>query len=191
MSKKVLIIFAKYSCTLTFHRRNHDSSHYSKDLQTYIYIQFIKFQPTNLSYQNTSLLCTNSVEWTFSNLSHWGRVTHIYVSKLTIIGSDNDLSPGTFNTTRVKYDALCGLVFPECHCSGDINQLYGIVSSNTNSFRVTGLLCGEFIGHWWIPLVTRSFDDIFFDLHLNKRLSKQSRHWCLRRHCAHYDTTVM
>ena len=27
------------------------------------------------------------------NLTHWGRVTHICVSKLTIIGSDNCLSP--------------------------------------------------------------------------------------------------
>ena len=27
------------------------------------------------------------------HLTHWGRVTHIYVSKLTIIGSDNGLSP--------------------------------------------------------------------------------------------------
>ena len=27
-------------------------------------------------------------------LTHWGRVTHIFVSKLTIIGSDNGLSPG-------------------------------------------------------------------------------------------------
>ena len=26
-------------------------------------------------------------------LTHWGRVTHICVSKLTIIGSDNGLSP--------------------------------------------------------------------------------------------------
>ena len=26
-------------------------------------------------------------------LTHWGRVTHIYVSKLTIIGSNNGLSP--------------------------------------------------------------------------------------------------
>ena len=26
-------------------------------------------------------------------LAHWGRVTHIHVSKLTIIGSDNGLSP--------------------------------------------------------------------------------------------------
>ena len=27
-------------------------------------------------------------------LTHWGRVTHICISKLTIIGSDNGLSPG-------------------------------------------------------------------------------------------------
>ena len=27
-------------------------------------------------------------------LTHWGRVTHIYVGKLTIIGSDDGLSPG-------------------------------------------------------------------------------------------------
>ena len=27
-------------------------------------------------------------------LTHWGRVTHICVSKLTIIASDNGLSPG-------------------------------------------------------------------------------------------------
>ena len=36
--------------------------------------------------------------------------------------------------------------------------------------------------------VTRSFD-IFFDLSLNKRLSKQS--WVWRRHRAHYDVIVM
>ena len=29
-----------------------------------------------------------------SVLTHWGRVTHICVSKLTVIGSDNGLSPG-------------------------------------------------------------------------------------------------
>ena len=28
------------------------------------------------------------------NLNHWGRVTYIWVAKLTIIGSDNGLSPG-------------------------------------------------------------------------------------------------
>ena len=30
----------------------------------------------------------------FCHLTHWGRVTHICVSELTIIGSDNGLSPG-------------------------------------------------------------------------------------------------
>ena len=30
----------------------------------------------------------------FPILTHWGRVTHICVGKLTIIGSDNGLSPG-------------------------------------------------------------------------------------------------
>ena len=46
-------------------------------------------------------------------------------------------------------------------------------------FRVTGHLCGEFTGPRWIPAqrpVTRSFD-VFFDLRLNKRLSKQSWGW--------------
>ena len=38
--------------------------------------------------------------------------------------------------------------------------------------------------------VTRSFD-VFFDLRPNERLSKQSWSWCLRRHRAHCDVTVM
>ena len=54
--------------------------------------------------------------------------------------------------------------------------------------RVTGPLWG----HWRIPLtkaMSRSFD-VFFDLCLNKQLSKQSA-GDLRRHPAHYDVTVM
>ena len=46
----------------------------------------------------------------------------------------------------------------------------------------------------WIPAqrpVTRRFD-VFFDLRLNKRLSKQNRHaGDLRRHRTHYDVIVM
>ena len=58
--------------------------------------------------------------------------------------------------------------------------------------RFTGPLWGESTGHRWIPLqrpVTRSFD-VFFDLCLNKRFSKQSRRWWFEtpscswwRHC--------
>ena len=40
------------------------------------------------AYSNTR--CSDHV----NVLNHWGRVTHICVSKLTIIGSDNGLSPG-------------------------------------------------------------------------------------------------
>ena len=32
--------------------------------------------------------------WCHNELTHWGRVTHICVGKLTIIGPDNGLSPG-------------------------------------------------------------------------------------------------
>ena len=67
-----------------------------------------------------------------------------------------------------------------------------MTSSNGNIFRVTGPLCGEFTGPGEFPAqrpVTRSFD-VFFDLRLNKQLSKQSWGWwfetascSLWRHC--------
>ena len=38
--------------------------------------------------------CGNVFMCSTDYLTHWGRVTHIYVGKLTIIGSDNGLSPG-------------------------------------------------------------------------------------------------
>ena len=50
-----------------------------------------------------------------------------------------------------------------------------MTSSNGTIFRVTGPLCGQFTGSGEFPAqrpVTRSFD-VFFDLRLNKRLSKQ------------------
>ena len=69
-----------------------------------------------------------------------------------------------------------------------------MTSSDGNIFRVTGPLGGEITGHRWNPSqrpVTRSFD-VFFGLPLNKRLSKNSREaGDLRRHRAHYDTTLM
>ena len=67
-----------------------------------------------------------------------------------------------------------------------------MTSSNGNIFRVTGPLCGEFTGPGEFPTqrpVTWSFD-VFFDLPLNKWLSKQpwswwfeTPLWSLRRQC--------
>ena len=54
-----------------------------------------------------------------------------------------------------------------------------MTSSNGIIFRITGPLCGEFTGPGEFPTqrpVTRSFD-VYFDLRLNKRLSKQSWGW--------------
>ena len=67
-----------------------------------------------------------------------------------------------------------------------------MTSSNGNIFRVTGPLCGEFTGPGEFPTqrpVTRSFD-VFFDLGLNKRLSKHEA-GDLRRYRSHYDVIVM
>ena len=71
-----------------------------------------------------------------------------------------------------KWNGGCPLV--------SIVVLFMMTSSNGDIFRVTGLLCGEFTHPRWFlsqRLVARSFD-VFFDLCLNKRLSKQSkRRW--------------
>ena len=59
-----------------------------------------------------------------------------------------------------------------------------MTSSNGNIFRVTGPLCGEFAGPGEFLTqrpVTRSFD-VFFDLRLNKRLSKHREAGDLRCH---------
>ena len=73
-----------------------------------------------------------------------------------------------------------------------VHRMSMMTSSNGNIFRVTGPLCGEFTGHWWIPLKKASDAELWylFILCLNKRLSKQSRGWWfetlsrpLWRHC--------
>ena len=53
-----------------------------------------------------------------NGLTHWGRATHIYVSKLTIIASDNGLSPGRrqaiiWNNAGILSIGLSGTNFSE------------------------------------------------------------------------------
>ena len=46
-------------------------------------------------YQIINTFCLpHKAIFTYAYLTHWDRVTYICVSKLTIIGSDNGLSPG-------------------------------------------------------------------------------------------------
>ena len=68
-----------------------------------------------------------------------------------------------------------------------------MTSSNGNNFRVTGLCPGNSPVTDEFPSqrpVTRNFD-LFFDLHLNKRLNKQSLGWWFETLCAHYDVAVI
>ena len=61
-----------------------------------------------------------------------------------------------------------------------------MTSSNGNIFSLLAHITGT--GHWWITLTQASNVELWclFDLHLNKRWSKQSR-----RHRVHDDVTVM
>ena len=66
--------------------------------------------------------------------------------------------------------------------------------SNGDIFRVNGPLCGEFTGHWWIPLTKASDAELWrflliyawADGWVNNREAGD-----LRRHHVHYDVTVM
>ena len=50
--------------------------------------------PNSTNHSGLSTRCTGVCYWRErSLLTHWGRVTHICVNDLTIIGSDNGLSP--------------------------------------------------------------------------------------------------
>ena len=57
------------------------------------YIEFLTTVETYLEASHSNWI--NSTRFpNLSHLTHWGRVTHICVGKLTTIGSDNGLSPG-------------------------------------------------------------------------------------------------
>ena len=79
--------------------------------------------------------------------------------------------------------SLLLLMYQSLICQlSDMMPVWGdtmMTSSNGNIFRVTGPVCGEFTGPGEFTTqrpVTRSFD-VFFDLRLNKRLSKQPWGW--------------
>ena len=88
-----------------------------------------------------------------------------------------------FETRRANYDVIVMLtiIFTVRTKVYFCHWIHGhmMTSSNGKIFRVTGPLCGEFTGPGEIPTqrpVTRNFD-VFFDLHRNKRLSKQWWGW--------------
>ena len=51
-----------------------------------------------ISRHGINLIIPEHSGFSSKGITHWGRVTHICVSKLTIIGSDNGLAPGRRQT---------------------------------------------------------------------------------------------
>ena len=69
-----------------------------------------------------------------------------------------------------------------------------MASSNGNTFRVTGPLCGEFTGHLWIPLTKASDVELWCCLWSAPWINgwvNNLEAGDLRRHHAHYDGIVM
>ena len=58
-----------------------------RDVVYMLHVVWHLISPTHLAQRNHQSCA-------FVSLTHWGRVTHICVGNLTIIGSDNGLSPG-------------------------------------------------------------------------------------------------
>ena len=58
----------------------------------------VKVSFKKISWNETTYPLTFKIIFKCCALTHWGRVTHICVGKLTIIGSDNGLSPGRRQT---------------------------------------------------------------------------------------------
>ena len=74
---------------------------------------------------NTPAFVTNEITWrralvalSSQLITHWGRMTHTWVGKLTIIGSDNGLLPArrpaiTWTNARILFIGLLGTNFSE------------------------------------------------------------------------------
>ena len=69
-----------------------------------------------------------------------------------------------------------------------------MTSSNGNIFRVTSPLCGEFIGHRWIPRTKASDAELWCFLSSGTEKNgwvNNSEAGDLRRYRTHYDVIVM
>ena len=77
------------------------------DKSTLVYVMAWLCQATSITWANVDPdLCHYVSSIRDVELTHWGRVTHICVSKLTNIGSDNGLSPGRRQTIIWTNDGI-------------------------------------------------------------------------------------
>ena len=115
--------------------------------------------------------------WCLTAPSHYLNQCWLIISKV-LRHSSEDIIIRRFEDTNQK--KCLSLSQPQCVARPSWDRLsWWHHQMETISALLTDLWCREFTSHQWIPLtkpVMRSFD-AFFDLCLNKRLSKQSWGW--------------
>ena len=137
--------------------------------------------------------------WSILLAGFWYQKQHYWASavRTSTVTVQNPYCIFNFSIYIIGYAYALPLFFlstssAACDSCGKFAHIM-MTSSNGNIFRVTGHLCGEFTSPRWIPQtqrpVTLSFD-VFFDLRLNKWLSKQWWGWWFEtpprpflRHC--------
>ena len=120
-------------------------------------------------------LCDNMAPLWHNELTHWGRVTHICVGNLTIIGSDIGLSPDRHQAI-IWTNAAILLIGPLGTWFSEI--LIGIL---TFSFKKVRLKMSS--GKWW---------PFCLGLNVSKIYSNQYRDkWCRYQSQLHYETYIL
>ena len=114
-----------------------------------------------------------------NELTHWGRVTHICINKLTIIASDNGLSPGRRQAiilTNVGILLIRSLgtnfseILGEIH-SFSFSKMHLKMSSA--KWRLFGLGLNELMA-WPEPMLTKFYDTILYHEGLMGKASTHS-----------------
>ena len=116
------------------------------------------------------------IDWLFFHIGRWlaalildtplrfyGDLVQVLCGALGKLNACSLLYVSCIYQTIFTENATC------CHVLRLGNLQYTMMtSSNGNIFRVTGPLCGQFTGHWWIPLTKASDAELwcFLDLRL-------------------------
>ena len=134
------------------------------------YIYFVLLSSSNRKY----------VLWTITHCLRLGHETMVCGVCLSIFKCH---AYNVYNQMVISYIAIPNFLLATTMAAHD-----DVIKKK--HFRVTGPLCGEFIGHWWIPLTRASDAVLWCFLWSAKRLSKQSWGWwfetpsrSLWRHC--------
>ena len=110
--------------------------------------------PSNLNWDG-KLSYKSCNEFPGVTLTHWGRVTHICISKLTIIGSDNGLSPDRRQAIIWTNDGILSIWPPGTNISEMLSEMLSEI--HTFSFKKIHFKMSS--GKWrpcWLSVSTRS-----------------------------------